>query len=160
MTGVRRLEDRERVLSRPARRARATGETAEAPVVFEITRSGERIEGRAPGIDRAHLRKLRAGKLPVEARVDLHGLRADDARDRVRAALIEAVEAGLRCVLVIHGRGRGSADGPVLKSALPGWLALPPLGASVMAFASAPPGDGGAGATVVLLRRRVVRTPG
>ncbi|MFQ5418592.1 MAG: Smr/MutS family protein, partial [Myxococcota bacterium] len=65
-----------------------------------------------------------------------------------------------RCVLVIHGRGRGSADGPVLKSALPGWLALPPLGASVMAFASAPPGDGGAGATVVLLRRRVVRTPG
>ena len=44
--------------------------------------------------------------------------------------------------------------------ALPRWLAEPPLGAWVMAFASATPADGGTGATYVLLRRGVVRSAG
>jgi DNA-nicking Smr family endonuclease len=78
----------------------------------------------------------------------------------VREALIGAAEAGLRCALVIHGRGQRSESGPVLKQALTRWLAEPPLGARVMAFASATPADGGAGATYVLLRRGVVRNAG
>jgi DNA-nicking Smr family endonuclease len=139
------------VVSRPA--------PAETPVRFEITHSGERMEGRAPGIDAKQLRRLRSGGVPVDVRVDLHGLRGQRARAAVRAALIGAAEAGQRCVLVIHGRGRGSQDGPVLKQALPDWLAEPPLGARVMAFASATAADGGTGATYVLLRRHAVKNP-
>jgi DNA-nicking Smr family endonuclease len=56
-------------------------------------------------------------------------------------------------VLVIHGRGRHSESEPVLKDALLEWLAQPPLGPLVLAFASATGGDGGVGATYVLLRR-------
>ena len=55
-------------------------------------------------------------------------------------------------MLVIHGRGLHSDAGPTLKAALPGWLAEPPHGASVLAFESAGPGRGGTGATYVLLR--------
>jgi DNA-nicking Smr family endonuclease len=130
------------------------------PVRFEITRVGERIEALAPGIDRKHLRKLRQGGVAVELRVDLHGLHGSEARDAVREALLDAAAAGRRCALVIHGRGRHSQGEAVLKESLPGWLAEPPLGEQVMAFASAAPADGGSGATYVLLRRRVVRNAG
>ena len=61
-------------------------------------------------------------------------------------------EAG-RCVLVIHGRGRHSETEPILKEALLGWLAEPPVGPLVLAFSNALGGDGGVGATYVLLRR-------
>jgi DNA-nicking Smr family endonuclease len=123
------------------------------PVQFEGLRNGERLEGRAPGIDRKLLRRLRAGAFEVELRIDLHGLLAAEARESVREALLGALAAGRRCALVIHGRGLHSADEPVLKRALPDWLAEPPLGERVMAFASATSEDGGLGATYVLLRK-------
>ena len=111
------------------------------------------MEGLAPGIDRAHLDRLRRGRVEVDYEIDLHGLSARDAGAALRSALLEAVERGGRCVLVVHGRGRGSEAGPVLKEALVGWLEAPPVARWVMAFATARPDDGGAGATYVLLRR-------
>jgi DNA-nicking Smr family endonuclease len=54
---------------------------------------------------------------------------------------------------VIHGRGQHSAAEPVLKRQLPDWLTAPPLAAHVLAFSPAPTRLGGAGATLVLLRR-------
>jgi len=123
------------------------------PVQFEDVRCDDRLEGRAPGIDRKLLRRLRAGSFEIELRIDLHGLLAAEARDSVREALLEASADGRRCALVIHGRGLHSSDEPVLKRTLPEWLAEPPLGERVMAFASATPEHGGAGATYVLLRR-------
>jgi DNA-nicking Smr family endonuclease len=157
MKGVRPLAGRTKAQPPPGNPAASPSAPPEAPVEFEISHSGERVEGRAAGIDAKHLRKLRRGAVSVDVRVDLHGLRGQQARAAVRAALLGAVEAGQRCALVIHGRGRSSEAEPVLKQALPGWLAEPPLGARVMAFASAIPADGGAGATYVLLRRRAVR---
>lgn len=126
----------------------------EGPPPFDVVTSGERIEGLAPGIDRAHLRRLRSGEIAIERRVDLHGLSARAARTEVRRALLDAFEAAERCVLVVHGRGMHSPEGPVLKAFLLKWLTEPTLARSVMAFASARPRDGGAGATYVLLRRR------
>jgi DNA-nicking Smr family endonuclease len=55
-------------------------------------------------------------------------------------------------VRVITGRGRGRAAGGVLQREVPGWLAAPPLAAWVLAFASAPASEGGAGALRILLR--------
>ena len=123
------------------------------PVRFEGLRNADRLEGRASGIDRKLLRRLRAGAFEIELTIDLHGLLAAEARERVREALLEAFAAGRRCALVIHGRGLHSADEPVLKRTLPDWLAEPPLGERVMAFASATPEHGGLGATYVLLRK-------
>ena len=124
------------------------------PVRFEIREQGEHIEGIAPGIDRAHLRKLLRGEIETEGDLDLHGLDRRNARFALRAALREAHSEGHRCVRVVHGRGLHSELGPVLKESLMEWLAEPPLGALIMAFASAPPEEGGTGATRVLLRRK------
>jgi DNA-nicking Smr family endonuclease len=121
---------------------------------FEISRSGERCEGLAMGVDRAHLRRLRRGEVDVERRLDLHGMTAAEARRALGAALREAASAGARCVLVVHGRGLHSEGGAVLKGGVVEWLTAPPIAGLVLAFASALPRDGGAGASYVLLRRR------
>ena len=121
---------------------------------FRVREAGERIEGLAEGIDRAHLDRLKRGKTPVEREIDLHGLRQREAGLEIRAQLQEAFELAERCVLIIHGRGARTETGPVLKEALLGWLCEPPLDRLVMAFASAIPDHGGTGATYVLLRRK------
>ena len=120
---------------------------------FTVERLGERSEGLAAGIDRKHLLRLRRGEVPVDARVDLHGLRAADARRRLAAEVARAQAAGLRCLLVVHGRGLHSEGPAVLREGVAEWLSAAPLAARVMAFASARPEDGGSGATYVLLRR-------
>ena len=112
------------------------------------------MEGRAPGVAPEVLDRLRRGEVEPGLRVDLHGFPEDEARGELRDAVRRARSAGIRCVLVIHGRGLRSAAGPVLKEALPRWLTEPPLAAWVVAFASAPGHMGGTGATLVLLRER------
>lgn len=153
MAGVEPLAGRDKLRPTPApeRTGRPPGQGE--PVRFEVERLGERLEGRAPGIDRRHLRRLRAGGVPVDARVDLHGLEARAARGALNAALVECSQAGARCLLVVHGRGLHSRERPALKDSLVGWLETSPIGPSVMAFASATAEDGGPGATYVLLRR-------
>jgi len=66
----------------------------------------------------------------------------------------EARQDGKRCVLVVHGRGLHSKDQrPVLKEAVVNWLGRTGLRKQVLAFCTARPYDGGAGALYVLLRR-------
>jgi DNA-nicking Smr family endonuclease len=67
---------------------------------------------------------------------------------------LEAIDAGVRCVIVIHGKGLRSGEGPVLRTSLAVWLASPVLEGRVLAFAPAQQEDGGRGATYVLLKRR------
>jgi DNA-nicking Smr family endonuclease len=121
---------------------------------WSITRFGERVEGRAADSDERALAALGRGEVPVELSLDLHRRTAEDARHEVRRTLAQALEGGLRCVRVIHGRGTHSAGGPTLKEALPGWLAEPPHGRRVQGFVTAPPTLGGTGATLVLLARK------
>lgn len=153
VSDARPMEGRDAVVP-PARtvRRRRRREGAEA-AGFEVERLGERVEGLAPGIDRAFLRRLRSGEFPVEARLDLHGLQESAAQRAVHEAIARLCGEGGRCLLVIHGRGRGSEAGPVLKEALPRWLTESPSAERVMAFSSARGRDGGVGATYVLLRR-------
>lgn len=127
---------------------------------LEITRDGERHEGRIPGIAARQMRALGTGKLPVELTLDLHGYRESEARGELRDGLRRARREGLRCVRVVHGKGLRSAAGPVLKEALPGWLSEEPVAAWILGFTSAPPRLGGTGATLVLLRARRSNRPG
>jgi DNA-nicking Smr family endonuclease len=121
---------------------------------FDIADTDEYIEGTAEGIDRRLLRRLRAGDYAVQAHVDLHGATREEARDRVARFILESRRAGRRCVLIVHGRGNHSKDQiPVLKQAVRTWLERGQIARSVLAFATARPTDGGAGAVYVLLRR-------
>jgi len=124
----------------------------EAP--FDLADSDEFIEGRAAGLDPAVARKLRRGDYAVQGHIDLHGLTRGEAKQAVDRFLKAARAEGKRCVLVVHGRGMHSRDQvPVLKEALRTWLATARFGRHVLAFATARPQDGGAGALYVLLRR-------
>ena len=109
------------------------------------------VDGWASGFDRRRLRALRRGEIEPDLEIDLHGLTSAAARRALRTALREAIEAGARCLLVVHGRGMRSEAAPVLRTALPTWLGEEPHGASVLAFAAAEARRGGA--TYVLLRR-------
>lgn len=122
---------------------------------FDITDTTEYIEGRVIGLDPHLVRQLRKGAFAYQNHLDLHGMRLEEARTAVECFFRTAYRDGLRCVLVVHGRGRNSDGGvPVLKNWLIGWLSRGPGARIVLAFTSARPCDGGAGALYVLLRRR------
>jgi DNA-nicking Smr family endonuclease len=126
--------------------------SGEAP--FDLSDTDEFIEGRAAGLDVGIVRKLRRGEFAVQGHLDLHGMTREEAKGAVDAYLRSARSAGKRCVLVVHGRGLHSKDQlPVLKDALRTWLATARFARHVLAFATARPVDGGAGALYVLLRR-------
>jgi DNA-nicking Smr family endonuclease len=148
---VRPLAGRRSVLAPPVPTGRPAGRP-EAPEPRRIL-SEESGSGRAEDVSRAILAKLRAGEPPPDREIDLHGLGARAARARLQRELPLAHRHGKRCVLIIHGRGLHSKSGPVLREALPEWLSSQPLSQGIMAFASAPRGLGGPGATLVLLRR-------
>lgn len=96
------------------------------------------------------VRKLRNGAWSVQAECDLHGLRRDAARDRLRDFVQAALQSGLRCVRVVHGKGLGSPGGEsVLKQDAKAWLSRR---ADVLAWTHARAADGGHGALIVLLR--------
>jgi DNA-nicking Smr family endonuclease len=121
---------------------------------FDIADTDEYIEGLADGVDRRLLRKLRKGDFAVQAHTDLHGLTSDEARQEVERFLDGARLSGKRCVLIVHGRGLHSKESvPVLKERLKVWLTRGRIARAVLAFATARPSDGGAGALYVLLRR-------
>jgi DNA-nicking Smr family endonuclease len=111
--------------------------------------------GRAAGIDRRLLRRLRDGEYPIEARLDLHGRAREEAEEILERFIAQSVSQGRRCVLVIHGRGLNSGDaGPVLRDATQRILAGSRVGRAVLAFTLAAPAQGGDGATLVLLRKK------
>lgn len=115
-----------------------------------LLHTDEHLSYRQPGVGPDVVRKLRQGQWRIQAELDLHGLRTDEAREQLGAFMREAVRLGLRCVRVIHGKGLGSpGKTPVLKSRVHSWLVQK---TEVMAFVQARPAEGGAGALVVLLR--------
>jgi DNA-nicking Smr family endonuclease len=115
---------------------------------FEVSDDGRRVEGRRVDLPPSLLRDLRHGKIPVDARLDLHGLRPGDARERVLEFLKDKRARGERCVLVIHGKGEG-----VLRGEIAAWLSQGRAREHVAAFATARDEDGGEGAVYVALRR-------
>ena len=127
---------------------------------FDISDTREYVEGAIVGLDPRVLRRLRRGDYAWQHHLDLHGMTADTAREAVDRLLVESVNAGHRCVLIVHGRGHNSKDRtPVLKERLKSWLARGRAARTVLAFTSARPYDGGAGALYVLLRRDRKRRP-
>jgi DNA-nicking Smr family endonuclease len=121
---------------------------------FDISDTREYVEGHVVGLDPRLVRRLRRGDFAWQAHLDLHGMTAAVARDAVEQFVVKGARDGLRCLLIVHGRGLNSKDQvPVLKENMKSWLARGRIGRHVLAFTSAKAADGGAGALYVLLRR-------
>lgn len=116
------------------------------------------------GLDRRSDERLRRGKMDIEARLDLHGMRLAAAEKALVSFMTASVEQGRRNVLVITGKGEGrgaaraeqwwESQAGGLRKSLPEWLSKKPLSDIVLRFYPAQRKDGGSGAWYVLLRRK------
>jgi DNA-nicking Smr family endonuclease len=115
--------------------------------------------------DRRKARQIASGKIAIDDRLDLHGVRQGEARARLLAFLRRAQADGCRTVLVITGKGGeperrdymasalGEPQRGVLRRSVPGWLAEPEFRAIVLSHTSAGVRHGGDGALYVQLRK-------
>ncbi|MGI9385272.1 MAG: Smr/MutS family protein, partial [Methyloligellaceae bacterium] len=139
---------------------------AEPPgrVTAPVKSPGEKTPPPIAPIDRRDKRQLGTGRLSVDARLDLHGLRQEDAHRSLRAFLVRAQAQGHRHVLVITGKGGAAPDDEdrpfyeardrgVLKRLVPQWLGEAELRQMVVSFGEAHTRHGGEGALYVRLRR-------
>jgi DNA-nicking Smr family endonuclease len=121
---------------------------------FEVEDDGTRVEGRRIDLPLDALRRLRRGALPIDARLDLHGMSVQQARAQLELFLRTMRSRGERCVLVIHGKGEHSPHGAgALRGEISAWLSQSAASEHVAGFATARGDDGGEGAVYVLLRR-------
>lgn len=108
-----------------------------------------RASAKAPPapVDRGPEKRVRRGKLDIDARLDLHGF----TQDRARAALLDFIisqrSAGARVVLAITGKSG------VLRVRLSDWLGAPEFRVHLAGYAEAHRRHGGEGAWYVFLKR-------
>lgn len=163
--------------AKPARSEPRPATTAEPPASHPSFRIGEAAKGRANGtampastsdrlarepvrMDSKAFTKLKRGKMKPDARIDLHGMTLDQAHPALVRFILSAQSRGHRLVLVITGKGAGpDPHDPapqrrgVLKSQVPQWLRLPPIGQVVLQISEAHLRHGGSGAYYVYLRK-------
>jgi DNA-nicking Smr family endonuclease len=111
------------------------------------------LEFRRPGVQHGVFRKLKQGRYEAQSRLDMHRMSVEVARRELFDFIDESYQFGLRCVLIIHGKGDSKPErerSSILKGCVDRWLRqLEP----VLAFHSAQPQHGGTGAVYVLLRK-------
>ena len=115
------------------------------------------------GLDGARAKRLQRGKLPVEGRLDLHGMTQEKAWRALGPFLARSQEAGKRVVLVVTGKGGAKKDDGehawteprtgILRNLVPQWLSEGDNRARVVAWNPASAQHGGDGALYVVLRR-------
>jgi DNA-nicking Smr family endonuclease len=110
-------------------------------------------------LDKPTLQKLSKGKLPIEGRVDLHGMTQGEAHGLLLSFLQRAHAGGVRYVLVITGKGSSSGGEGILRRAVPSWLTTPPFRPLVSSHDVAARQHGGAGAIYIRLRKQVADRP-
>ncbi len=121
---------------------------------LHVDEDGDKLTGAAFGVAHDLVRALARGEIVPQAELNLHHLSAEAAAHQAERFIEQSLAQGRRCVLLIHGRGLHSGlAGPALRPALVESLRRGPVAKQVLAFASAPPRYGGAGALIVLLRR-------
>ena len=96
-------------------------------------------------------RRLARGTLPIEARLDLHGLSLAEAERALAAFVAQARGQGHVWLLVITGKGvRGEGK---LRRALPEWLERGALAGQIVEYGPSAPNHGGDGAFYLRARR-------
>ncbi len=97
--------------------------------------------------------KIKRGRLDVGARLDLHGMRQDEAQRALTGFLRRAQADGAKVAIVVTGKGLSREEGGVLRRVVPMWLQAPHLRDVVVGFGEAARHHGGEGALYVQIRR-------
>jgi len=114
-------------------------------------------------LDRKNMRRIGKGRITIDDRIDLHGMRQSEAHRALLRFLRNAQLEQFKTVLVITGKGRlktersenwmDDRDVGVLRREVPDWLKSDELQDIVLGFSNALPQHGGSGALYVRLRR-------
>ena len=111
--------------------------------------------GAGAGLDSQSARKMRRGKVAIQARLDLHGMIQTEAHKFLLRFLERSYISGKKTVLVITGKGLSqNGEIGVLRQVVPRWLNEQPMLSWIRGFGHAAPTDGGVGALYVLLRKK------
>ncbi|ELL9331880.1 DNA endonuclease SmrA [Vibrio fluvialis] len=108
------------------------------------------IEFKRDGVQDGVYRKLRLGKYPIQARLDLHRKTLKEARDEVVSFLKQCMTMDIRTVMIVHGRGEKSNPPALMKSFVANWLSQIQ---DVQCAHSAQRFHGGSGAVYILLKK-------
>lgn len=112
------------------------------------------------GIDNSTLTKFKREEFKPEAVLDLHGYTEDKAFDAVEDFIAKCYNRGLRCIIIITGKGLPHKDDEdifatkgILRKSVPQWLNLPHLRSAILIYKNPSIKLGGSGALYILLRR-------
>lgn len=164
MSDVKRLQREKRVAlekDKPSRQSLEHRRAAAAELTRQDTNflSSEHIDPVHPldilefkraGVQHGVYKNLRLGKYRIDARLDLHRMSVEEARQALYQFIRDCVEHDIRCALITHGKGEGRKQPALLKSCVANWL---PMFDEVLAFHSAQKHHGASGATYVLLKK-------
>ncbi len=114
--------------------------------------------------DRRAARRIARGRRQIEARLDLHGMRQEDAYAALRRFLARCQAEGHRHALIITGKGGSAEPGEerefwgteqrgVLRRLVPHWLCEPSFRLHVVSFTESASKHGGSGALYVTIRK-------
>lgn len=123
---------------------------AKTPAAIIAPRAGAPASPRPPA-DRGGEKRVRRGKLEIDASLDLHGHTLLTGERAVMRFVQTAHALGHRTLIIVTGMGRGGEG--VLKRALPEWLAARDVRALIAGYAQAHRSHGGAGAFYIFIKR-------
>ena len=104
-------------------------------------------EGVQPGV----VEKLRLGKYPRQASLNLIGMTVEQCRQALYKFIVHSEQLGMRNLIVIHGKGKeDGSHANIIRSYLARWL---PEFEPIQAAVCAAPQHGGAGACYVSLKK-------
>ncbi|MGY5452726.1 DNA endonuclease SmrA [Agarivorans sp. MS3-6] len=108
------------------------------------------VDFKKSGLQYGVHKKLRLGKYEIQAKLDLHKFRLEQARNEIVSFIQQCQQLNIRSALIITGKGHNSQPPALLKSYVSQWL---PQIDAVLAIHSAQAMHGGTGAIYVLLKK-------
>ncbi len=117
---------------------------ASKPYIIE-----DKPSGNIPGVERKITKQIRQGKLPTEAKIDLHGLTISQAHNEINRFLLKCYSENRRKVLVVTGKGGETS----IRREFPIWVSHSPLRDIIISCTNAHQNQGGYGAFIVILRK-------
>lgn len=107
--------------------------------------------GAIAAMDKRTGQRFKRGDMPVDGRIDLHGMTVEQAHGALTGFIRRSHARGARCVIVVTGKGE--RGGGKIRREAPDWLNRPDLRPLILAVTEARQHHGGAGALYVLLKR-------
>lgn len=106
------------------------------------------------GLDANSDKKLRTGNYPIDLILDFHGLTLDQAFDSLIYNIENAYNRGLRCLLVITGKGNRTPAGKTsIKDSIEKWLKIEKISNKIIKYIDADVKHGGTGSLYILLKK-------